>query len=217
MADPMTEPVISVPADPKQARSKQTKEKIIQAAVQLFQERGYEKTTSNDIAAAAGVSVGSFYVYFVDKRQLLLTIFDRLGDDLFQVIFDGLKPEHLFDEQLRPMIREAISQSIEDKCQHSGLVRVICEMVLKDPEFAAKRAAMMERSVARIRELVSLAHKAGITLEIDVDAAASVVQRVVNDVSQDMAMGMFDFNKEKAIDALTDMVYRFLFKASVPR
>ena len=49
---------LSVPTDPKQARSKQTKEKIIQAAILLFQERGYEKSTSNDIAAVAGVSVG---------------------------------------------------------------------------------------------------------------------------------------------------------------
>ena len=48
-----------VPAAPKQARSKQTREKIIQAAIRLFQERGYEKTTSNEIASAAGVSVGS--------------------------------------------------------------------------------------------------------------------------------------------------------------
>ena len=75
---------VSLPADPKQARRKQTKEKIVQAAIKLFQERGYEKTTSNDISAAAGVSVGSFYVYFTDKRQLLLTIFDRLGDELFK-------------------------------------------------------------------------------------------------------------------------------------
>ena len=85
---------VSAPADPKQARSKQTKEKITQAAILLFQERGYEKTTSNDIAAAAGVSVGSFYVYFTDKRQLMLTIFDRLADEMFKHAFDSLKPEH---------------------------------------------------------------------------------------------------------------------------
>src|SRR5262245_24507811 len=92
----------SAGSNPKQARSKKTKEKIVQAAIKLFEERGYERTTSNDIAAEAGVSVGSFYVYFVDKRQLLLTIFDRLADDLFNVIFAGLKPEHLFDSNLRP-------------------------------------------------------------------------------------------------------------------
>jgi len=37
--------VLGVPVNPKQARSKKTKEKIVQAAIRLFQERGYEKTT----------------------------------------------------------------------------------------------------------------------------------------------------------------------------
>src|SRR5215475_9577012 len=103
---------LGVPADPKQARSKQTKEKIVQSAIRLFQERGYEKTTSNDIASEAGVSVGSFYVYFTDKRQLLLSIFDRLADELFKNIFDGLKPEHLFDSDLRHKIRVAVANTI---------------------------------------------------------------------------------------------------------
>ncbi|HNC47134.1 MAG TPA: TetR/AcrR family transcriptional regulator, partial [Acidobacteriota bacterium] len=49
---------------PKQERSRRTREKIIEAALKLFDERGFEKTTSNDIALAAGVSIGSFYVYF---------------------------------------------------------------------------------------------------------------------------------------------------------
>src|SRR5215467_262118 len=115
---------LGTPATPKQERSKQTKEKIVQAAVKLFQERGYEKTTSNDIAAAAGVSVGSFYVYFTDKRQLLLTIFDRLGDELFKNIFDSLKPEHLFDEQFPSRIKQAVANAIVDKQKLSGLHRV---------------------------------------------------------------------------------------------
>src|SRR6185369_11631570 len=114
---------LSVPANPKQARSKKTKEKIVQAAIRLFQERGYEKTTSNDIASEAGVSVGSFYVYFTDKRQLLLTIFDRL------------KPEHLFDSNLRRRIKQAVANTIIDKQKHSGLHRVVSELLLKDADF----------------------------------------------------------------------------------
>src|ERR1044071_3010956 len=128
----------SLPADPKQARSKQTKEKIIQAAISLFQERGYEKTTSNDISSEAGVSVGSFYVYFTDKRQLLLTIFDRLADELYKNVFASLKPEHLFDSDLRRRIRQAIANTIADKQKHSGLHRVVSELLLKDADFAAR-------------------------------------------------------------------------------
>jgi AcrR family transcriptional regulator len=203
---------VSAPADPKQARSKQTKEKITQAAILLFQERGYEKTTSNDIAAAAGVSVGSFYVYFTDKRQLMLTIFDRLADDMFKHAFDSLKPEHLFDSELRAGIRQAVTNTVEEKQRLSGLHRVICELVLKDEEFAARQKALIGRSLSKIREIISLASKAGLTWEIDVEAATFVVHRVVFDLSQDYVTGAVEFDKERAIDSLTDMIYRYLFK-----
>ena len=203
---------VSAPADPKQARSKQTKEKIIQAAIGLFQERGYEKTTSNEIASAAGVSVGSFYVYFTDKRQLLLTIFDRLADEMFKHAFDSLRPEILFDTELRTGIRQAVANTVEDKQRMSGLHRVICELVLKDAEFAARQKALIERSLSKIREIISLASKAGLTWDIDVEAATFVVHRVVFDLSQDYVTGAVEFDKERAIDSLSDMIYRFLFK-----
>ena len=203
---------VSAPADPKQARSKQTKEKIIQAAILLFQERGYEKTTSNEIAAAAGVSVGSFYVYFTDKRQLLLTIFDRLADEMFKHAFDSLRPEILFDSELSVGIRQAVASTVEDKQRMSGLHRVICELVLKDAEFAARQKALIERSLSKIREIISLASKAGLTWDIDVEAATFIVHRVVFDLSQDYVTGAVEFDKERAIDSLSDMIYRFLFK-----
>lgn len=203
---------LSVPTDPKQARSKQTKEKIVQAAILLFEERGYERTTSNDIATGAGVSVGSFYVYFTDKRQLLLSIFDRLADELYKNIFDGLKAEHLFDADLRPRIRQAVANTILDKQKHSGLHRVISELVLKDAEFADRRKAVMDRSVAKLQELISLASKAGLTWDIDAEAASFVVQRVVFDLSQDYVIGNCEFDQDRAVDALTDMIYRFVFK-----
>ena len=203
--------VASVPQLPKQARSKKTKEKIVQAAIRLFQERGYEKTTSNDIASEAGVSVGSFYVYFTDKRQLLLTIFDRLADDLFKNTFDNVRPEHLFETDLRVRIRQAVANAINEKQEHSGLHRVICELVLKDAEFAGRQKSLIERSIARLHEIISLANKAKLTWEIDVEAAAFVVHRVVFDLSQDYVTGCCEFNKERAIDALADMIYRYLF------
>ena len=204
--------VLGVPVNPKQARSKKTKEKIVQAAIRLFQERGYEKTTSNDIASEAGVSVGSFYVYFTDKRQLFFTIFDRRADELYQNIFDGLKPEHLFDSDLRRRIRSAVANTIADKQKLSGLHRVVSELLLKDADFAALHKVVMSRSMTKLHELISLAQKAGLTCEIDVEAAAFMLQRVVFDISQDYVTGCCEFDQERAIDALTDMIYRYVFK-----
>lgn len=62
-----------------------TKEKIVNAAWELFYEKGYENTTVEDIIAAAGTSKGTFYYYF-DRKDALLdtlaTIFDRQYEKL---------------------------------------------------------------------------------------------------------------------------------------
>jgi AcrR family transcriptional regulator len=207
----MTRSAVTV-SSPKQARSKRTREKIVQAAIKLFQERGYEKTTSNDIAAEAGVSVGSFYVYFADKRQLLLTIFDRMADELFNIIFDGLRPEHLFESDLKSRIKEAVAKAVDDRDRNPGLHRVICELVLKDAEFAEKQRAIIERSTAKIYELISLAKKAGLTWDLDLEAAAFIVHRVVHNLAQDYVTGCCEFDRDRAIEALSEMIYRYVFK-----
>jgi AcrR family transcriptional regulator len=203
---------VIAPTAPKQARSKQTREKIIQAAIHLIQIRGYEKTSSNEIAAEAGVSVGSFYTYFTDKRQILLTIFDRLADDLFKNIFDNIGPEHLFDADVHGNIKRAIANALDNEGKRSGLQRAISEMVVKDTEFAERRKAIMQRSISKLQELISLAKKAGLTCDIEPETAAFIVHRVVFDLSQDYITKCCEFEKDKAITALSDMIFRYLFK-----
>ena len=67
------------------AEQTSTKEKIVNAAWELFYDKGYENTTVEDIIAAAGTSKGTFYYYF-DRKDALLdtlsTIFDRQYEKL---------------------------------------------------------------------------------------------------------------------------------------
>jgi len=59
---------------PVQDRSRRTVEAILDAAAHLFVERGYAATTTNHVAEAAGVSVGSLYQYFPSKDALLVAL-----------------------------------------------------------------------------------------------------------------------------------------------
>jgi AcrR family transcriptional regulator len=61
-------------SDTKAAR---TRSAIIDAALKLFREKGYDATTMRAIASDAGVSVGNAYYYFDSKEQLIQGFYDR--------------------------------------------------------------------------------------------------------------------------------------------
>lgn len=60
-------------------KSEQTRTVILETALRLFQERGYDKTTMRAIAQEAGVSVGNAYYYFAGKEHLVQGFYDRIG------------------------------------------------------------------------------------------------------------------------------------------
>lgn len=60
----------------RQAAKAHTRQKIREAARQLFVERGFEETTTQEIAALAGVAVGSLFQHGSDKDDLLMLVFE---------------------------------------------------------------------------------------------------------------------------------------------
>lgn len=68
------EPAAGDPA----GRGEQTRARIVEAALRLFDERGYRRTTMRAVAAEAGVSLGSAYYYFDSKEQLVQGFYDRV-------------------------------------------------------------------------------------------------------------------------------------------
>jgi AcrR family transcriptional regulator len=63
-------------------KSEETREKILDAATRLFARKGYEGTAVSDITEAVGISKGSFYLYFKDKREVFAGCIGRLADRL---------------------------------------------------------------------------------------------------------------------------------------
>lgn len=84
---------MSTVREPKQARSRALVARILLAAAESFASEGYEKTTTNKVAALAGVSVGSLYQFFADKHALLEALqYDwtrRLGSALDNTLTAG--------------------------------------------------------------------------------------------------------------------------------
>jgi AcrR family transcriptional regulator len=61
---------------PKQKRSIEKKDKIIKAGLELFSKKGYHNTNTIEIAKSAGVSTGTVYSYFKDKKSIYIDAFE---------------------------------------------------------------------------------------------------------------------------------------------
>jgi AcrR family transcriptional regulator len=72
--------------EPKQQRSRQTVDDVLEAVQLVVKRHGTQAITTNRIAEAAGVSVGSLYQYFPDKRAIFTALHDRHVDDVQLVI-----------------------------------------------------------------------------------------------------------------------------------
>jgi AcrR family transcriptional regulator len=76
---------------PRQQRAQETLAAILQAAVEVIDEVGYAKATTNRIAARAGVSIGSLYQYFPNKDAILISLLDRHHAEVHAVVDRSLE------------------------------------------------------------------------------------------------------------------------------
>ena len=53
----------------RERRKAETRQRLLTAASNLFAERGFEATRPQDIARAADVAIGTFYLHFADRRE----------------------------------------------------------------------------------------------------------------------------------------------------
>jgi AcrR family transcriptional regulator len=70
------------------ARPSATRDRIVEHAMRLFWEHGYERTAISDISAAAGVRSGSLYHFFATKEELLIAVLEAYLTGLAPKVMD---------------------------------------------------------------------------------------------------------------------------------
>ena len=96
---------------PKQARSQERFDKILDTAANLFAKKGFEATTTNEIAKEAAISIGSVYQYFDDKKGIAEALTARYVEALREVT-DAVMVTDVAD--LPEELRETIARCGED-------------------------------------------------------------------------------------------------------
>ncbi|MER6124434.1 TetR family transcriptional regulator [Streptomyces sp. NPDC001795] len=102
------------------SKSEQTRALILQTAMRLFRERGYDGTTMRAIAQEAGVSVGNAYYYFAGKEHLI------------QGFYDSIAAEH------QAAVREVLDRETDLEARLTGVLKAWLDVATPYHEFAVQ-------------------------------------------------------------------------------
>jgi AcrR family transcriptional regulator len=113
--------------EPSQARSRSMVATIVQATTRVLLKEGYEACTTNRVAEAAGVSIGSVYQYFPNKEALVVAVMERYQAGLHEALVARLA--ELADADLETAVRGMVSALLEVPLLQPRLYRVLLEQV----------------------------------------------------------------------------------------
>src|SRR6476661_3984301 len=104
-------------------KSLNKREAIIEAATELFTTEGYETTTIAEVAKRAGVAVGTVYLYFKNKQEILYAAKDDWDADCAKLMSEAGLNDIPHQHRLRPLIEACFAACTQhtEKVQLMGL------------------------------------------------------------------------------------------------
>jgi AcrR family transcriptional regulator len=130
------------------------RQQLLDAALALFVERGYEETTVDQIAAAAGMSKRSFFRYFGSKEDVILGRYERLGEEFVEALRARPLNEPLWTS-LRRMFDDDVVAYVSDQGRAAGAVEI--QRVIDGS--ATLRAAYLDRMLGNQTRIAEAARE----------------------------------------------------------
>jgi len=194
-----------------QERARKTYEALIEAAGEAFLERGYDATGTPDIAARAGVSVGTFYRYFDDKKQAYLEVTRRFLAEAYHRVMDRLTPQRFAGMDWRATIAETVDILLEQSTLHPTMHKTFVEMALRDADVLELRRAFDRITLERLSALIGAICPRAVVP--DPEATALVLQVAAVECSSVLGgiRGPSPVDAARGKAALSAMLYRALF------
>jgi AcrR family transcriptional regulator len=179
------------------------RQQLIDAAWRCVGDRGFQSLTVDDVCAEAGVSKGSFYVYFDQKQDLLLALLEDEAARIDEVMRD-LERTHLSGvERLRRFARSMVKLG-EDPARVQIRADMWAEMS-SNPEVRERWAAAMRERRAALRGWIEEGEASGELAAIPANALAAILLALGDGLLLHAGLDPSGFrwvNVGKALDAM---------------
>lgn len=155
----------------RERRRLEIRERIVEAALRLFETQGYEATTVTEIALRADIAYGTFFNHFPSKLHLLRELSDLALRGLFENVEEVRKRPGSFAEHLVDFFESSAERAVEKGPQMRELTGAM--LALAFPETAGQDDRRIRIAFRRILEDGVAAGEVG--PDVDLDTLADVV------------------------------------------
>lgn len=190
---------------PTQKRSIEKKQRIKDAALKLMSEKGYFATSSNEIAREAGVSIGTFYSYFKDKKEL----YAELVDDIYTAVLTPINLNELPDDlSIEETVQLYVTAVFRGHEYQTAFQREISSLSEQSDEFRAIEMVHKSNILHVFSEALN-AYREELKLQ-DLETSTYIILTTVEAVIHDTLFHNGGKNKEAVIRELTAMIVNYL-------
>jgi AcrR family transcriptional regulator len=191
---------------PARQRKPYSADTILDVAVRVFRERGYEGSSLEQIARAAGITKASIYYHVRSKEELLARGVGRALDSLFAVLDEPEARRGAAVERLRHLIRRTIEITVGRLPEVALLIRV------RGNTRVERRVLERRREFDRIvsETMVEAQREGGLRADIDPRLATRLLFGMLNSITE-----WYRPEGELGAAAIAEAVYRMTFEGLV--
>lgn len=191
---------------PRQERSKVTVDTILSATARVLVKKGFDGLTTNSVAEAAGVSIGSLYQYFPSKEALVAALMEQHIEEMNKAILHELT--QFAQLPIAQAARAVVELTIRAHCVEPELHKILTEQVPRVGRLARLIEAdnICRRMVAGI-----LAARKDELAVLDIDTAAFILCTSIEAIVHRAAyLAPERLRDPRLVDEATAMVTRYL-------
>lgn len=162
-----------------QERSRATVDALVEATARVLVREGFERASTNRIAAEAGVSIGSVYQYFPSKEALVAAVIERHKQDMLKMLRAAIaRVEKL---PLEAAMRELVAVTIQAHRVDPQLHRVLVEQIPRTGRLAEVEGFDREAQ-ALVRKTLALRRRElrGVDLDLATFVCVSCVETLAH-------------------------------------
>jgi AcrR family transcriptional regulator len=198
------------------AKAEETRERIVDAALQLFREKGFDETTMRDIAKEADVATGAAYYYFRSKEELVMAFYARTAQEARTLMPAVLSRSTDLRKRLHGAIDLKLSQFAEHRRLLIALLRIGIDPKHPLSPFGKETAPMRDESIGDFRSALN-----GSNVKVPKDLQGELPRLLWLYQMGIILFWIFDetpgqLKTEKLLDGSLDLIVRLIRLSSLP-